>query len=566
MGGRGSKDSGTPSQSVRTPPPHAAPPRRTSTHSTSGGAPTSPGSFSMRSNPMDGNAATLNAGTVSQWFSQLDISSKIIAAKQMTDASPLLESQAIIALGAASYLTTSTQGAADAQRIVDNITNSASPMSTALSSLAFVGHGDTNCAQVIANLLPTLPIDPSTREVRKILVACIAVHPAFDATMVKGVKQSLLKDMGAAPVPQRPELKIQELFVESAIATDVVTDPRSKRAGCAFRVRTVWSDGREEEAFRAHKDMFSFQCALLDLFPDDAILGESRQIPFLPGKKMISMRKSPQRLAESRKPQIQTYLTSLLALSPRMSRCAHTVDFFKSCPTCRFPLAGCAAGCTVGVTATPMSSPGGAIAEADEGGQLDGQVHVGRLSPTYTTGNPAFVQPKHAGATGGDNGDNSVQKATSITAMMSVDPNGIPEGEEVSNIATGNDIPSPTGGDGSEEPVPYTGLHVARVCLSITMNIDILLHSRSTIATVVWKGEVVGLEIFGLCCPCRVRGVVCMSCWMQWLSVSLTTLLCIGSARHARAPVEMRNRIGTLDDVRNSLFEPSGTPIPAPRS
>lgn len=62
--------------------------------------------------------------------------------------------------------------------------------------------------------------------------------------------------------------------------------------------------------------MFNFQCALLDLFPDDAILGDARQIPFLPGKKMISMRKNPQRLAESRKPQIQTYLTSLLAYVP----------------------------------------------------------------------------------------------------------------------------------------------------------------------------------------------------------------------------------------------------------
>lgn len=42
-------------------------------------------------------------------------------------------------------------------------------------------------------------------------------------------------------------------------------------------------------------------------------------------------------------------------------------------------------------------------------------------------------------------GESGVQKATSITAMMTTDPNGIPEGEEVETMSTGNDIPTYTG-------------------------------------------------------------------------------------------------------------------------
>lgn len=75
-----------------------------------------------------GNATTLNANTVSQWFGQLDVSTKIAVAKQMTDASSVFESQAVIALGAASYLAAPSQGAADSQKLVSNITSSATPV------------------------------------------------------------------------------------------------------------------------------------------------------------------------------------------------------------------------------------------------------------------------------------------------------------------------------------------------------------------------------------------------------------------------------------------------------
>lgn len=96
-------------------------------------------------------------------------------------------------------------------------------MASALASLAYIGHGDTDCALVIANLLASLPLDPSTRDVRAVLVACIAVHPAFDANTVNTVRQALTKDLGTAPVPQRPELKIQVRYMPTCIACHAST-------------------------------------------------------------------------------------------------------------------------------------------------------------------------------------------------------------------------------------------------------------------------------------------------------------------------------------------------------
>lgn len=42
---------------------------------------------------------------------------------------------------------------------------------------------------------------------------------------------------------------------------------------------------------RSYTDLFNFHCKLLDLFPIDAER-EPRDIPYLPGKKLISMKKA----------------------------------------------------------------------------------------------------------------------------------------------------------------------------------------------------------------------------------------------------------------------------------
>lgn len=63
----------------------------------------------------------------------------------------------------------------------------------------------------------------------------------------------------------------------------------SLRTGASSATETHAAFG--EQVLRSYSDFFSFHCKLLDLFPEDAER-EPREIPYLPGKKMLSLKKA----------------------------------------------------------------------------------------------------------------------------------------------------------------------------------------------------------------------------------------------------------------------------------
>lgn len=52
----------------------------------------------------------------------------------------------------------------------------------------------------------------------------------------------------------------------------------------AYVMRFTWSSGKKTLALRSHLELFRFQCALLDMFPEESGEGGGiRTIPRLPG-------------------------------------------------------------------------------------------------------------------------------------------------------------------------------------------------------------------------------------------------------------------------------------------
>ncbi|EDQ86359.1 uncharacterized protein MONBRDRAFT_28311 [Monosiga brevicollis MX1] len=111
----------------------------------------------------------------------------------------------------------------------------------------------------------------------------------------------------------------------------------------AFVLEVVWRNSFVGICRRTHDQFFDFQCQLLDTFPDDA-QKESRIIPRLPGKKIIST-KSRHEIALARREGIQDYLNELFKLPPRISQCKLIVQFFRSCFRCAGPEGLCNEGC-----------------------------------------------------------------------------------------------------------------------------------------------------------------------------------------------------------------------------
>ena len=97
-----------------------------------------------------------------------------------------------------------------------------------------------------------------------------------------------------------------------------------------FQLNLKWSDDTSSTSYRSYSEFFNFQCDLLTEFPSESgsRKGTERSIPFLPGKKLFQ--KSNHKLAESRLPQIDDYVKSLVALPENVSQCETTCRFFRS--------------------------------------------------------------------------------------------------------------------------------------------------------------------------------------------------------------------------------------------
>lgn len=91
-----------------------------------------------------------------------------------------------------------------------------------------------------------------------------------------------------------------------------------------------WSDDSSSTSYRSYSELFDFQCDLLTEFPKEggSQKGTQRTIPYLPGKKMFQ--KSTLKLAESRLPQIDDYVKTLVSMPENITRSELTCRFFRS--------------------------------------------------------------------------------------------------------------------------------------------------------------------------------------------------------------------------------------------
>eukprot|EP00052_Salpingoeca_macrocollata_P025493 m.232249 g.232249 ORF g.232249 m.232249 type:complete len:418 (-) comp22438_c0_seq1:60-1313(-) len=113
-----------------------------------------------------------------------------------------------------------------------------------------------------------------------------------------------------------------------------------------FSFQVYWSDAGPSTMVLRYETLFTFQCELLDMFPEAAgTTGEPRIIPPLPGKKHINRLLAPTRAAresrekalqEKRLPDIAMYMNKLVRLPEEISRSKHVLSLFdqsiKSAP------------------------------------------------------------------------------------------------------------------------------------------------------------------------------------------------------------------------------------------
>ncbi|EGD77205.1 hypothetical protein PTSG_08297 [Salpingoeca rosetta] len=143
------------------------------------------------------------------------------------------------------------------------------------------------------------------------------------------------------------EAEIDHREILSAHIVGIEKDAR-KKAYC-FVLEVQWKGGQATLCRRTHDDFFNFHVALMDKFPEES-KKQNRIIPLLPGKRLLSQafrRRSMRDVAESRREGIQTYVSGLIALPSKISRSAHVLNFFLSCPVCLGLLDECASGCVV---------------------------------------------------------------------------------------------------------------------------------------------------------------------------------------------------------------------------
>ena len=97
-----------------------------------------------------------------------------------------------------------------------------------------------------------------------------------------------------------------------------------------FQIDLKWSDDTCSTSYRSYSELFDFQCDLLTQFPKEAgsQKGTERTIPYLPGKKLFQ--RSNRKLAESRLPEIDSYVKNLIAMPENISQCEITCRFFRS--------------------------------------------------------------------------------------------------------------------------------------------------------------------------------------------------------------------------------------------
>eukprot|EP00048_Salpingoeca_helianthica_P000697 m.43416 g.43416 ORF g.43416 m.43416 type:complete len:418 (+) comp10773_c0_seq1:345-1598(+) len=147
---------------------------------------------------------------------------------------------------------------------------------------------------------------------------CLA-HPAFSLKQKRQLidKIETLTEVRTPLVP-RPAATTRP-FVRSANIIGI--DP----ATCAFIISLEWSNGTTICIQRTYNQIFAFHSKLLDLFSKGP-----RVIPFLPGKKYVeTITRGKHAVAQSRLPDLQTYLVALFKLDARISQCDHVFSFFS---------------------------------------------------------------------------------------------------------------------------------------------------------------------------------------------------------------------------------------------
>eukprot|EP00035_Acanthoeca_spectabilis_P001906 m.83572 g.83572 ORF g.83572 m.83572 type:complete len:462 (+) comp11219_c0_seq2:89-1474(+) len=183
-----------------------------------------------------------------------------------------------------------------------------------------------------------------------VVLDTIMIHPAFPVAtrhaIVTSIEANRVAAVKKAQELAQPGLALQSVYPTSATPCKIPVEDDPRKPGVAFTFAFVvyWSDGAEGKVLRSYSDFFSFHCKLLDLFPEDAER-EPREIPYLPGKKMLSLKKA-RAVAMERVQPIMEYLPLLFALEPRISQCEHVVQFFRHCPRCRCLLSECTPNCT----------------------------------------------------------------------------------------------------------------------------------------------------------------------------------------------------------------------------
>ncbi|KAM8975824.1 neutrophil cytosol factor 1 isoform 2-T2 [Pelodytes ibericus] len=88
-----------------------------------------------------------------------------------------------------------------------------------------------------------------------------------------------------------------------------------------------WQDLTEKLVYRKYTDIYEFHKALKEMFPIESgeISKEHRTIPHLPAPKWFDGLRS----TENRQVTLADYISSLLNLPPKISRCGHVLNFFK---------------------------------------------------------------------------------------------------------------------------------------------------------------------------------------------------------------------------------------------
>ena len=124
--------------------------------------------------------------------------------------------------------------------------------------------------------------------------------------------------------PDRDPIYVKSVVVNAV--TERMLNPRK----FVFLIQVEWTDDSVTSSYRGYTDFFDFQCGLIYAFPDEGGLTKDvpRTLPFIPGKKLF--KRSSRRLAETRLPEINTYVESLFTMPEHVTHSERVLRFFRN--------------------------------------------------------------------------------------------------------------------------------------------------------------------------------------------------------------------------------------------